>query len=435
MVHERDTSALSVAVPDPRSPAPGPGGLVGRGGTGSRGDVVTPSAGPATHQQPVVLLVEDDAGDALLVEELVEDCQPGMTLRWAQSLAAAREALAAQRPDCVLLDLHLPDSHGLDALAAVQAAAPGVAVVVLTGLSEEATGTAAVAAGAQDYLVKGKVDSESLSRAVRYAMQRKQVERSALALRASELHARENARLERGLLPKPLLREPADLAVISRYRPGRARALLGGDFYDVVQSVDGTVHVLIGDVCGHGPDQAALGVALRIAWRTLVLSGVDNGERMRRLEQILEAERAEGHIFATVSSVALLPDRQRVRIVRAGHPGLLLREGDQVRWVEVPGGPALGVLAGSSWPEHELALSGDDWALTLFTDGLFEGRIDDAGGRLGEEALLRAAQRYAGLEAAEYVDALIEHAQGLAESHGGLDDDLAVVDVTWSRSR
>jgi len=380
-----------------------------------------------------VLLIEDDAGDALLVEELVADCEPGLALQWARSLSGARDMLAAERPDCVLLDLHLPDSHGLEALRAVQQAAEGIAVVVLTGQAEEATGTAAVAAGAQDFLVKGKVDPASLSRAVRYAMQRKQVERSALALHASQLLAKENARLERGLLPTPLLRAPNGLQVVSRYQPGRAQALLGGDFYDVVQAGDDTIHVLIGDVCGHGPDEAALGAALRIAWRTLVLSGVAENERLGLLQQILFAERAREHVFATVSSLTLLPDRRKVRVMRAGHPGMLVRHGERVDWVEVPGGPALGIFDQAKWPVHELDLPETDWELMLFSDGLYEGRISPQGDRLSEEGLLEAARSFAHLKAADFVDALIDHAERLSEAHGGLQDDLAVVHVSWEK--
>lgn len=77
------------------------------------------------------------------------------------------------------------------------------AVVVLTGLPEESVGLATVASGAQDYLVKGRVDPEPIGRAVRYAIQRKQAEQAAAALQAGQLRAQENARLERGLLPLP----------------------------------------------------------------------------------------------------------------------------------------------------------------------------------------------------------------------------------------
>lgn len=122
-------------------------------------------------------------------------------------------------------------------------------------------------------------------------MQRKEIERANAALGESLMRAEENARLERGLLPTPLLRTD-DLKVTTRYRPGRDQALLGGDFYDVVQTEDGTVHVVIGDVSGHGAAEAALGVCLRVAWRSFVLgrhrpgrpygaAGTDAGRRAR----------------------------------------------------------------------------------------------------------------------------------------------------------
>ena len=144
---------------------------------------------------------------------------------------------------------------------------------MLTGLAEENAGLAAVAAGAQDYLIKGQAAPHAFGRAIRYAAQRKHVEQASAALRVSEVRAEENARLERGLLPTPLLRTDG-IEVVARYRPGREQSLLGGDFYDVVETADGTVHAVIGDVAGHGPAEAATGVCLRVAWRSLVLAGM-----------------------------------------------------------------------------------------------------------------------------------------------------------------
>ena len=93
--------------------------------------------------------------------------------------------------------------------------------------------------------------------------------------------------MERGLLPSPLLLDDPGVDIVARYRPSRENALLGGDFYDFVQTADRTVHVMIGDVAGHGPDEAALGVALRIAWRALTFAGLRGPERMRELNRIL----------------------------------------------------------------------------------------------------------------------------------------------------
>ncbi|TSE02225.1 fused response regulator/phosphatase [Skermania sp. ID1734] len=376
-----------------------------------------------------VLLVEDDPADALLVEELIADASTDIRLRWAASIAHANEELAAELPDCILLDLHLSDAQGIDALTQMQRLAESVPVVVLTGLSDEHFGASAVASGAQDYLVKGRVQPDGLRRAVHYAIERKRAERTAAELQASRLLAAENARLERGLLPSPILLPDAAVEIVARYRPGRSNALLGGDFYDVVQTADGVLHAVIGDVSGHGPDEAAVGVALRIAWRTLVLAGVAGQDLMPQLERILRAESPAKLVFATMTSLAISPDGMTATVTRAGHPGMLLQHRGQVDWLEAPGGPALGIRRdGGDWPTHTFDLP-SGCGLILLTDGLFEGHCAANEARLGEAGLLRLAQSLASLPAEQFIDTLIDSAERLAGAHGGLADDVAVVRI------
>lgn len=142
--------------------------------------------------------MEDDSGDALLVQELLTDTALTHTLVWHHTLAEARTERGMRQVDCVLLDLHLPDAAGLDAVRAIQETGPHTAIIVLTGLAEPRAGVEAVTAGAQDYLLKGTVEPELLQRAVRYAVHRKHAERASADLRASRMRAEENARLERG---------------------------------------------------------------------------------------------------------------------------------------------------------------------------------------------------------------------------------------------
>ena len=104
---------------------------------------------------------------------------------------------------------------------------------MLTGDRDEQRGIEAVAAGAQDYIVKGSVDGDGLRRAILYAVERRQADSVREQLRAAEILAEEATRLERGLLPVPILNDGA-LLVGTGYRPGRERTLLGGDFYDLV---------------------------------------------------------------------------------------------------------------------------------------------------------------------------------------------------------
>lgn len=374
-----------------------------------------------------LLLVEDDRADAVLVEDLIADAVVDIRVVWAQSMAHAERELTSARPDCVLLDLHLPDANGMDALDRIAKRDATVPIVVLTGLNDEYFGASAVAAGAQDYLVKGRVEPEMLRRALLYAIERKRVELIAADLHASQLRARENALLERGLLPSPLLLDNPGIEIVARYRPSREDALLCGDFHDVVQTSDRVVHVLIGDVAGHGPDEAALGAALRIAWRALTFAGVRGTELMRQLERILHAERTGTGIFATVLSLEIAPDSPRITAIRAGHPGMLLQGAGTVEWIEPPAGPALGLHA-DDWPQHEVELP-VGYGLLLLTDGLFEGYSGLGNERLGEDGLLALARSHAGLPGPAFVDALIDGAEELAQPRGGLTDDIAVLRV------
>lgn len=382
---------------------------------------------PTDGEMLSLLLVEDDRADAILVEELIADAGVDIDVVWAESMAKAEQEIAIARPDCVLLDLHLHDTNGIDGLNRISKQDATIPVVVLTGLNDEHFGVSAVSAGAQDYLVKDRVDPEVLRRAVLYAIERKRAELTTVDLHASQLRARENARLERGLLPSPLLLDDPGVEIVTQYRPSRENALLGGDFYDFVQTPDRTVHVMIGDVAGHGADEAALGVALRIAWRALTFAGLHGSDRMRQLERILRAERAGRGIFATVLSLRIPPTGSTVTAVRAGHPGMLLHGRGTVEWVEPPGGPALG-LHGSDWAPQHLELP-EGMGLVLLTDGLFEGHIGRGNERLGEEGLLEMARSLAHLPGREFVDALINGVEARAASHGGISDDIAVVRV------
>lgn len=377
-----------------------------------------------------LLLVEDDEGDAFLVRELLEGIEAARDVTWARSLAQARDAMAETAFDCVLMDLGLPDASGLDALRSVLDAAAETAVLVLTGLADEHRGTEAVAAGAQDYLVKGQVDSELLTRSIRYAVERKRADEQLRRLYASELREAENARLERGLLPHPVTDDPR-LEILTRYRSGRD-GVLGGDFFDVVETSDRRLHMLVGDVCGHGPDEAALGVALRIAWRTLVMAGVDIDDLLPTLDRVLVGERRFDEVFATLCMLVVEPSRERGRLFLAGHPAPLILSDPPTQLPDELVGPALGMLPDVTWGSRVIEL-GTAWRVMLFSDGLVEGRIGEGSERLGVERLLQIAAEFPSYDdSAALVDHLIARAR---ELHGGeLTDDVAVLVVEYCES-
>jgi serine phosphatase RsbU (regulator of sigma subunit) len=383
------------------------------------------SAESDIDQTPLcVLLVEDDEGDALLVHELLSDTGQPIELVHVRSLAEAEDKWSSEI-DCVVLDLALPDSDGLDGLVRLRARGAG-AVVVLTGFADRAHGLAAVAAGAQDYLVKGRIDGPTLERAVRYSVHRHRADRITRELAQANLLAAENLRLSRGLLPAPLL-DPAEIGYAARYLPGGARLLLGGDFYDAVRDPNGSIWVIVGDVCGHGPDEAALGVALRIAWRTLVLAGHPAVKILPTLHEVLVNERHQPYLFATATMLRISPDRNEALLWSAGHPPPVLRRGAEV-WHEIDLTPQLplGVLAEHQWEPAEVAL-GPQWDLLLYTDGLIEGRAVPGGEQLWVDGLceLLPAGRLADRgDLGAVVDEVLTKVAGSTGTH---DDDIAVV--------
>lgn len=437
-------------------------------------------------QQPTdltLLVIENDPADAFAVPDLLDSAGgPRVRVRTARNLTEA-ERLLTDDVHCILLDLALPgcgscpecredlrkaaadesaagsdggagtgsgsDGSGsasgsasgsgggvaaspLGALRDVLRMAPHHAVLALTPPDRAEHAAAAVRAGAQDFLFRDELDSRLLSRAIRYAVERKRADTASYKLAESRLHAQENARLERGLLPTPLL-EGSDLKFAARYRPGRSRALLGGDFYDTVRTPDGTVHAMIGDVCGHGPDEAALGVELRIAWRALTFAGLCGDELLSTLQRVLEHERESEEIFATLCTVDIAPDGRRAGLCLAGHPApLIARHGQLAQLMPFDGGgPALGLLPHARWPRSQVELGGA-WTLLMYTDGLIEGRIAGADGtgrpgRLGQDGMVAMINRQLseGLRGEELLDAAVTRVREL--NGGELTDDVAVL--------
>jgi diguanylate cyclase (GGDEF)-like protein/PAS domain S-box-containing protein len=129
-----------------------------------------------------ILLVEDNSGDARLLREMFkEQSVRDLALTHVENLTAAETYLASNPVDLILLDLGLPDAQGQAAIRRTRAAAPRVPLVVLTGRDDEALATQALQAGAQDYLIKGQIESRALLRAMHYAVERKNMEEALFA--------------------------------------------------------------------------------------------------------------------------------------------------------------------------------------------------------------------------------------------------------------
>jgi diguanylate cyclase (GGDEF)-like protein/PAS domain S-box-containing protein len=125
----------------------------------------------------LLLLVEDNPGDARLLREMLIEAGAHKTeLTQAENMSEAEKLLAERLFDIVLIDLGLPDAQGLEAVRRARAAAPRLPLVVLTGLDDESLAAQALQEGAQDYLIKGQIETRGLLRALRYAIERKAME-------------------------------------------------------------------------------------------------------------------------------------------------------------------------------------------------------------------------------------------------------------------
>jgi serine phosphatase RsbU (regulator of sigma subunit) len=338
--------------------------------------VLEPVVGSRSIAGLSILLVEDDPGDAVLVQAcLAEAGIPDDAVHWTRSLGDAMRALSAV-PACILLDLGLPDADGYTGVHKMVEAAPDTAVIVLTG-RQERDGVDALAAGAQDYLVKDTINGELLERSIRYAIERKRAQRTQRQLREVRMSAAEQARLERGLLPTPLLRTQA-VTCSTYYQPGRDDAVLGGDFFDVIETADGRIRAVIGDVMGHGPDEAALGVHLRVAWRTLLLAGTPDEQILPTLARLLDAEQDVRPRYVTVCDLTIANGSATVRV--AGHPAPIVCDNGHPRYPDLVVGPPLGIRlsdgGASTWVDNTIAIPAGTSVL-LYTDGLLDAYAAD----------------------------------------------------------
>ncbi len=166
-----------------------------------------------------LLLVEDNPGDARLIQEMIGQRGGGQFhLQTCTDLQGARQILAGNGVQLVLMDLGLPDSVGLDSYENLRAVAPRVPIIVLSGTNDQDLAVKAVAQGAQDYLVKGQVDRDLLVRAIRYAVEREQARQKIQALNAElEQRVAERTR-ELAQVNQALERANSDLRQLDRMK-------------------------------------------------------------------------------------------------------------------------------------------------------------------------------------------------------------------------
>jgi PAS domain S-box-containing protein len=263
-----------------------------------------------------VLLVEDNPTDALIVEdELAHTTGASFSVVHLEQLGQALTRLETQHFDVVLLDLSLPDSHGMETFTRLHDATAETPIVVLSGRTDEGLAIKAVQAGAQDYLVKGHMGEDVLARSIRYAIERRRSERT-----LAESEERYRLLIEQSphgyMVHSDGMIVFANAATLKVFGAGRLEELLGRlylelvspEFHDLVRERDQKHHA----------DESSVPleiVCLRLDGTTVVVEGTSNPfmhEGKHAVQVVLHdltvRRQAEAHLKLLETCVARLND-------------------------------------------------------------------------------------------------------------------------------
>jgi serine phosphatase RsbU (regulator of sigma subunit) len=374
-----------------------------------------------------VLLVEDNPGDARLIELMLAEAGAGR-FEWTRTdrLEPALQLLALGRYGVVLLDLSLPDSHGLDTFRTVARQAPQVPVVVLTGMVDETLGEQAVGEGAQDYLRKDQVTAPHLIHALHYAVGRHQRQQVlARARRATEEELAHEMAVARLIYQQLLPKGAPACAGYDIHGASLSATAAGGDFYDYLALGPTGVGLVIGDVTGHGVGPALLMAATRAYLRAFAHTGDDLGTIVARTNRVLVDDLADGR-NVTLLLAQLDTGRPALTFTSAGHePGYVLDRHGQVRAELFSTGLPLGIVAEGNYAAGQpLALQAGDVVL-LLTDGVVEARNPERK-MFGRPRALDVARRHRHQSATEIIQALYDTVRDFTSDRPAQDDMTAI---------
>lgn len=389
-----------------------------------------------------LLLIEDNEDDALLIRKLLrEDREHQFVVATAGSLAEGVGHLERNAVDVVLLDLTLPDSSGMETFRALHWRWNRLPVLVLTGFDSDQRAIEAVTEGAQDYLVKDRLNADGLSRAIRYAIERnravRKLEDSAERLRAHNetMHAELElaGQIQQALLPRGDLMEPSPgkrWRVTHRYLPWNG---LAGDFFQVFPLEGDRVGVLICDVMGHGVRSALVAALIR----GLVDEGDERLECPARLMTWLNGQLVSNlwnrgiEVFVTACYMVADPRSGKVVCANAGHPyplELQGRKNDVECLKNGSANPALGLFEAFDFRQSTFDFDPQD-SLLLYTDGI--GEVSDGQDAQFAEHMPERLRERMGDRPDRMLDGLIADARQFSGSKV-FDDDVCLVCLQFS---
>lgn len=403
-----------------------------------------------------LLLIEDDVIDADLIQEFLELSENiSFEVVWIKQLKESLAYLGQNSVDAILCDLSLPDSQGLPTFQKVHQQATTTPILVFSGLEDKTLARQAVQQGAQDYLVKGKFESDLLERAISYAIERKQKElelnelneelndslltqtmlNNNLLKTTTELNeAKKNMEEEleqakitqMSLLPN-LQCDLTEIQIAAQYIPMER---VGGDFYDFIHLSDKKMGFLIADVSGHGVAAALLASLFSGLFKTFAPGTQSPAELLKTLNEALYNKIPD---FRFVTAFYYIYDAasQVLTYASAGHPpGFIVRSQTQEIFPMEFSGFVLGPFIKKSLLFQDTSfelIPGD--RVILYTDGILETK-NYQGKIFGHESLRTLFLNHAQMP----VDKMIEQvcAEVLAfsaegEVPGHFEDDITLL--------
>jgi sigma-B regulation protein RsbU (phosphoserine phosphatase) len=400
------------------------------------------------------LLIEDNPGDARLIEMMLAEADGGsFEVHHVERLEHGLRELGNGSIDIVLSDLSVPDSHGLETFQRLHARAPHVPIIVLSGLNDTTLALSAVHQGAQDYLIKGEVDGQLLARAMRYAIERKrmseQLHRYAAELREKNAQLESDFNMAREIqqiflpdqyptFPHSVAPENSALKFSHRYLPAAA---VGGDFFDIFAITDSTAGVFICDVMGHGMRAALITAIMRGLIEELMPVAADAGRFLTEINRSLRAilRRTREPFLATAFYAIADAGAGELRFANAGHPSPFRSQSGNgevqpLKFYDPRHGPALGLFEKTDYPTCRCPFAPND-RVFLFTDGIYE--VTNASGEeYGQERLLQAVRKRIQRPAEELFGDLLVEAQNFS-GRNDFEDDVCLVGVeaAWPPAR
>jgi sigma-B regulation protein RsbU (phosphoserine phosphatase) len=393
-----------------------------------------------------ILFVEDDPVLAGMLEMAFHDADTAdFVIGREATLEAAITRLGSREIDVILLDLNLPDSRGLETFLKIQRVAPDLPIIILSGLDDEALAVESVRAGAQDYVVKGSMSVSVLVRAVRYALERKQLQRQladyAWQLRTQNEVMKAELELARDIqqaylplgdadFPRHAAADSSLLHVHSRLQPATQ---LGGDFFDILEVSDTQIGIFIGDVMGHGAGAGLVAGILRGLIEEARPWAAEPGMFLSELNCGMRSVlcHTSWPIFATAFYVIADLAKEELRYANAGHPCPLFRdqltgEVGSLAWRPGEQRPALGLFDNVSYATTSRTLRPSDLFI-LYTDGLCEATSPD-GMIFGTERLFSGVREQGHRPTPELFDFLLEDAKAFS-ARETFEDDVCILGI------